>query len=526
MNLFQSVVCNGQTNGPLILTPLLEKNQTKEAQEAAQVKNKQLFGDIISYSGYFTVNKRFNSNTFFWFFPSENNWKKDPVLLWLNGGPGSTSLFGLFIENGPFNVISNSSVQIRKYRWTKTYSVIYIDNPVGVGYSFTKKGGRPNNQFGFGEHLYSAVVQFFQLFPELKNNDFYLTGESYAGKYLPALALQIEQKSTGSNKINLKGLIIGNGFFMPKHLISRVVEFVYAVGLLDEHQKFEVDLLKEIIINCINFQLWTLATKFTLRLNSLVANYSGYNVIFNIAQPKGSTTEQEVLMNSFLQREDVKKAIHVQNITFNVFKFEINVQDFLEDLMKDVAAWIEQLLNKYPILFYTGHWDIVATYIGTTTALRSLNFIGSHKYRTAKRRFWYVDGELAGYIKEGGNLKEALIRNAGHMAPADQPLWTYKLITSFINNHSNILTTICRHERESLEFIELTSEDEDHTDVATEINNAIVTKVLNSKIEGGINSNVANDAGSDIPTMNTEEVYFLIIYKLLITYLISKLATF
>jgi hypothetical protein len=51
----------------------------------------------------------------------------------LQGGPGASSLFGLFTENGPFSVNSKYYLKLRKYSWTKTHSVIYIDNPVGTG---------------------------------------------------------------------------------------------------------------------------------------------------------------------------------------------------------------------------------------------------------------------------------------------------------------------------------------------------------------------------------------------------------
>src|SRR5690606_25173397 len=99
---------------------------------------------VKSYSGFFTVNKTHNSNLFFWFFPalvseaklsdapstplsavsSPKSGKTDvPVLLWLQGGPGASSLYGLFVENGPLKVNKDGSVEMRNYTWNKDFAV-------------------------------------------------------------------------------------------------------------------------------------------------------------------------------------------------------------------------------------------------------------------------------------------------------------------------------------------------------------------------------------------------------------------
>ncbi|XP_013864126.1 putative serine carboxypeptidase CPVL, partial [Austrofundulus limnaeus] len=122
---------------PLFLTPYLEKGAIDEARKLSLVGN--LPGaNVKSYSGYLTVNKQFNSNLFFWFFPAlMGAGDKAPVLLWLQGGPGGTSMFGLFVEHGPYVVYKNLTVGMRDFAWTSRYSVLYIDNPVGTGFSFT-----------------------------------------------------------------------------------------------------------------------------------------------------------------------------------------------------------------------------------------------------------------------------------------------------------------------------------------------------------------------------------------------------
>ncbi|XP_030788252.1 probable serine carboxypeptidase CPVL isoform X3 [Rhinopithecus roxellana] len=101
-----------------------------------------------------------------------------PVVLWLQGGPGGSSMFGLFVEHGPYVVTSNMTLRDRDFPWTTTLSMLYIDNPVGTGFSFTDDShGYAVNEDDVARDLYSALIQFFQIFPEYKNNDFYVTGE-------------------------------------------------------------------------------------------------------------------------------------------------------------------------------------------------------------------------------------------------------------------------------------------------------------------------------------------------------------
>lgn len=220
---------------PLFVTPFIEKNQIDLAQRVSRVYFNG-FKELKSNSGYFTVNKACQSNLFFWFFPSLTDYANDPVILWLQGGPGATSLIGLFGENGPFSVKSEHGLKLRQYAWTNSHSVIYIDNPVGAGYSFTESG-YAQNETQIGLDLYNALVQFFTMFPELQKNDFYIAGESYAGKYVPAISYTIYKNNPSAKlKINLKGLTIGNGFTDPENQL-KYSDYLYQLGLIDLNMK-------------------------------------------------------------------------------------------------------------------------------------------------------------------------------------------------------------------------------------------------------------------------------------------------
>ena len=122
-----------------------------------------------------------------------------PLILWLQGGPGGSSLFGLFIEHGPFYVTDQLELMPRSTAWSLPYNVLYIDQPVGTGFSFTKNDrGYATNQEMVANDLYEAMKQFYALFPSLLQQDLYVTGESYAGNVTKSILVALTRVTTYS----------------------------------------------------------------------------------------------------------------------------------------------------------------------------------------------------------------------------------------------------------------------------------------------------------------------------------------
>jgi vitellogenic carboxypeptidase-like protein len=134
-----------------------------------------------------------------------------PILLWLQGGPGAASTFGLFVEIGSLQLINRTFVQKREHSWTDEFHVLYIDSPVGTGYSFGDSDDcYSHDGNSVTVNLYEALKQFFTLFSEYKSNPFFLTGESYAGKYVPSLGYHIHKRLPESREyFNFTGIAIG-----------------------------------------------------------------------------------------------------------------------------------------------------------------------------------------------------------------------------------------------------------------------------------------------------------------------------
>ncbi|KAF6214175.1 hypothetical protein GE061_008914 [Apolygus lucorum] len=416
---------------PLYLTPYVNDGRIIEAREASRVPSMIDGEDVESYSGYITVNDELKSNMFFWFFPAENNRHKAPVILWLQGGPGGSSLFGTFYENGPFSITEDLKLERREHYWSQELNVIYIDNPVGTGFSYTTDdNGYATDETDVGKDLHEALSQFFQLFPELRSNDFFISGESYAGKYIPALAHTIHEKNPETEeKINLKGFAIGDGWIDPRNMMV-YSDYLYQHGLIDDNLKGMLKELEQNTVKLIDAKSWYNASVENDKILALVSNISGpvdyYDYLI-----AGFGGDQDSVA-AFLNNSEVRKSLHVGNLVFNDGA-EV-AEKLYEDVVKSVAPWLEELMDEYRVLLYNGQLDIICAYPLTINFVKQLKWSGTADYLKAPRKQWYVGEQLAGFSKTAGNFTEVLVRNAGHMVPSNQPAWALDLITRFTQN--------------------------------------------------------------------------------------------
>ena len=140
---------------------------------------------------------------------------------------------------------------------------------------------------------------------------------------------------------------------------------------------------------------------------------------------------------NFVERPEVRLALHVGDQEFSDGNAVYNAM--LSDFVNSVLPWLEELIENYRVLYYSGQMDVIVAYPLSVGMYNTLEFNAADEYRNAERVPWYVDGRLAGYMKTGGNFTEVLVRNAGHMVPTDQPVWALDLITRFTSD--NLLPT-------------------------------------------------------------------------------------
>jgi carboxypeptidase C (cathepsin A) len=143
------------------------------------------------------------------------------LIHWFSGlGPGCSSILALLSENGPYYMEPNSTdLFINPFSWNNNANLLYVDQPVGTGFSYTKNAkDYVIDEKQVAQDMYLFLQQFMQAFPKYANLKFAITGESYAGHYIPALSARILAGNAAGQgpKINFAGAAIGNGWTDPK----------------------------------------------------------------------------------------------------------------------------------------------------------------------------------------------------------------------------------------------------------------------------------------------------------------------
>ncbi|XWS63300.1 hypothetical protein CRYUN_Cryun06bG0083500 [Craigia yunnanensis] len=302
--------------------------------------------DFKQYAGYVTVNESHGRALFYWFFEATSKPEKKPLLLWLNGGPGCSSIgYGETEELGPFFTQKDAStLKLNTHRWNKAANLLFVESPVGVGFSYTNTS-RDIKELGdtiTAKDSYTFLVNWFKRFPQFKSHDFYIAGESYAGHYVPQLADVIFDSNkhvSKSDYINLKGFMIGNALLDDETDQTGMVDYAWDHAVISDrvynHVKikcnFSMAKPSEDCNRALNayFKVYRIIDMYSLYAPSCVSNSSNSRqrlAIQGIApqifskfdgwhkRPAGYDPCASDYTEIYLNRPDVQKALHA-NVT-------------------------------------------------------------------------------------------------------------------------------------------------------------------------------------------------------------------
>ncbi|WCJ19283.1 Serine carboxypeptidase-like [Euphorbia peplus] len=386
--------------------------------------------ELGHHAGYYKIANSHASRMFYFFFESRNS-KKDPVVIWLTGGPGCSSELAMFYENGPFTIAKNMSLLWNEYGWDQASNLLYVDQPIGTGFSYSSDPRDIRyNEAGVSNDLYDFLQAFFAEHPEYVNNDFYITGESYAGHYIPAFAARVHQgnKAKEGTHINLKGFAIGNGLTDPAIQYKAYTDYALDMGLI---KKSDYDLISKVVPLCemavklcgTDGTISCMASYFVCEsiFNSILARAGNINYYDVRKKCEGSLCYDFSDMEKYLNQKSVRDALGVGDKRFVSCSSTVYLAMLL-DLMKNFEVGIPALLEDgIQLLVYAGEYDLICNWLGNSRWVHAMEWSGQKEFVASSEVPFMVDNSEAGVLKSYGPLAFLKVHDAGHMVPMDQP---------------------------------------------------------------------------------------------------------
>ncbi|QCE05433.1 serine carboxypeptidase-like [Vigna unguiculata] len=399
--------------------------------------------DLGHHAGYYPIEHSHAARMFYFFFESRNR-KEDPVVIWLTGGPGCSSELALFYENGPFKVADDLSLVWNEYGWDKASNLLYVDQPTGTGFSYsTDLRDIRHNEDGVSNDLYDFIQAFFAEHPQYAKNDFFITGESYAGHYIPAFASRIHRgnKAKEGIHINLKGFAIGNGLTNPAIQYKAYPDYALEMGII---KKATRNRLNKVLVPACELAIKLCGTN---GKTSCVAAYVACNLIFsNIMLHAGDTNYYDIRkkcegslcydfsnVEKFLNQKSVRDSLGVGKINFVSCSTEVYMAmlvDWMRNLEVGIPALLEDGIN---LLIYAGEYDLICNWLGNSRWVHALEWSGKKEFTSSLEVPFVVDGSEAGLLKSYGPLSFLKVHDAGHMVPMDQPKAALEMLKKWTN---------------------------------------------------------------------------------------------
>ncbi|KAI8887577.1 peptidase S10, serine carboxypeptidase [Backusella circina FSU 941] len=421
--------------------------------------------DVKQISGYLDVGN--DKHFFFWFFESRNKPEKDPLVLWLNGGPGCSSLTGLFMELGPCTVNEEGTdTTINKYSWNDKANVVFLDQPLNVGYSHGSGGASDTN--AAAKDVYAFLQLFFKEFPQYADLDFHIAGESYAGHYIPAIGGTINKHNKGEfnslelfenahtlSAVNLKSLMIGNGLTDPliqyKYYAEMACKNSYGPVLKPEVCKRMEDdypTCARLIENCYESQSVFACLPAAMKCNKdQITPYqqTGMNPYDVREKCKGGNLCYEILgsVQNYLNRPEVMKEVGAQVEKYESCNMQINFRfQMAGDWMRPYVDEVPDLLeDNIKILVYAGDADFICNWMGNKAWTVALQWDGYEEFSAANDTEWYSErlGKQGGELRRTEDGRFAFLRvfGAGHMVPYDQPESGLDMLQQWVSGELN-----------------------------------------------------------------------------------------
>ncbi|KAI2005934.1 Cell death protease [Ophidiomyces ophidiicola] len=412
------------------------------------------------HAGHIEVDPKNNGNLFFWHFQNRHIDNRQRTVIWLNGGPGCSSMDGALMEVGPYRLKDDHTLVYNEGSWDEFANLLFVDQPVGTGFSYVNTDSYIHELDEMAAHFIIFLERFFELFPQYEHDDLYFAGESYAGQYLPYIAKAVLDHNRKASVVaekrtwKLSGLIIGNAWLSPVEQYLSYMPFAFKEHLLktgtDATQKVEkahAECINELDRNggrdLINVGVCEQVLTTILDVTQEDGKcYNMYDVRLRDSHPACGMHWPPDLqqITPYLRRTDVKHALNInddkktgwQECTGSVSS------SFRARNSKPAVQLLPGILEAgVPVVLFSGAKDFICNHIGTEELIHRMTWSGGTGFELspgvwAPRRDWTFEKESVGYFQEARNLTYVLFYNASHMVPFDYARRSRDMLDRFL----------------------------------------------------------------------------------------------
>ncbi|WCJ41538.1 Serine carboxypeptidase 1 [Euphorbia peplus] len=390
--------------------------------------------DFDHYSGYVSVDSKAGRSLFYYFSESPQNSAANPLVLWLNGGPGCSSFgYGAMEELGPFRVNGDGKTLFRnKYAWNNVANVIFLESPAGVGFSYsnTTSDYDQTGDKNTAKDAYVFLINWLERFPQYKSRDFFITGESYAGHYVPQLAYTIlkNNKKTNSSIINLKGIAIGNAWIDETTSEKGQYDYLWTHALISDETIEAIHKYCSFAGNdteeCFKYTGKARIEKDPIDIYNIYGPVCHENTLNGLT---GSISYfdpcSDIYVKSYLNIAKVQTAFHAIPTNWSHCR-RFNWTDWPDTILPIIKNLIA---NDIRVWIYSGDTDGRVPVTSSRYSINKLKLPVKTPWQP-----WYTNKEVGGYVVDYEGVTFVTVRGAGHLVPSYQPERALVMISSFL----------------------------------------------------------------------------------------------
>ncbi|MDF1759003.1 MAG: hypothetical protein P1U40_00535 [Coxiellaceae bacterium] len=413
---------------------------------AAKITSLPQYGLVTSpqFGGYVSITKSTcakkdcpnSPSLYYWLITSDQDFTSKPLIIWFNGGPGASNMYGPFMETGPYKFNQTGNLVSDPYSWTRFANYMVIEQPLSVGASTVKPHNKnliPHNNTQSSKQFFNALQHIYTQHPFLKRHKVYLMGESYAGMYIAFIAKEIlsHEKQTD---IKLGGIMVNDIWVSPSLQQSYDSQYAYTHGMISANQKKVVDKIYDRCKQLIQQHTPSTveANKACAKIMSTIKNMSGL-YLPNIMHPAPDYST----LSNYLSKANVQTALHMKpHSPYVLFSntignnFRVGEQDSISYLYNKLLAQNVQIVIMSGLLDATD-----SNFLGIDAMIQQLQWPGKKRYMQSKTVQWKDTDKaktVLGYIKSDLKLARVKVLDGGHMLPYDQPK-VARLVKEFVS---------------------------------------------------------------------------------------------